>query len=95
MPAVAIGAVISVQRRGAVFGAFGGCGLRLAAGRIAVLALAGLMAQGGLTLLLVLLASRALCGKDVVHAAERCGELRLLPLPSRSLFAAHGIPSAV
>ena len=86
--------MVDVQGRGAVLGAFGGSELGLVAAGVAVLALAGLVAPGGGALFFVALTARALAGEQVVHAAEGCGELRLLLLPRRPLLAAHGrLPS--
>ena len=94
MPAVAVGAVVDVQGRGAVLGAFRGGELSFVAARIAVLALAGLVTQGGCAFLVVALAARVLAGEQVIHAAEGCSKLRLLLLPRRALLAAHGrLPS--
>ena len=104
MPAVAIGTLVHVQRRGAVLGAFGSGELGFATAGIAVLTLAGLAAQGRL----VGLVARGTGGRlpsegvavgivpkaelrEQVALAERCGELRLLLLPCRALLAAHDV----
>ena len=65
MPAIAIGAVVDVQGRGAVFGALGGGEFGLVAAGIAVLALAGLVAKGRGALLVMALAARVLAGRCV------------------------------
>ena len=65
MPAIAIGAVVDVQGRGAVFGALGGGEFGLVAAGIAVLALAGLVAKGRGALLVMALAARVLAGEQV------------------------------
>lgn len=104
MPAVAVGALVHMQRRGAVFGAFGSGELGLVAAGIAVLTLAGLAAQSRGVGLVARGTGSRFSGEGVsagtvpetefreqVALAERCGELRLLLLPCRALFAAHDV----
>ena len=81
VPAVAVGAVVDVQGRGAVLGTFGSGELGFVAAGVAVLALAGFAAMRGLALLVVALTACVLAGEQIIQAAEGCSEFRLLLLP--------------
>ena len=90
VPAVAVGAAIAVQvtRAVALAAADGVLGLGLA--RIALLALAGLVAQGLLALLLLLGAPRVLAREHVAQLVAKAPFERAAPcLARRPLLAAH------
>ena len=95
VPTAAVGALVAVQVTAAVSPAVANGGLGLGTARVALLALAGLVAQVGLV---VGSHALALCrggGKGVVQAAGAPAQFGLkgrpLPLPHRLLSAAHAL----